>query len=337
MGWFSNLFSSSNTAPSAGVTPAAGSVPADAASRNLAVGSEAAAFNNANGAYTRPLLDNANSTAARVGGVQADNMDFSRGVGQEAMDFQTGTFRPLQRGLVADATGYDTAARRESEAGLAMARTGSQIDAETEGNNRMLASRGVDPSSGASLSMARRGAVMGGAAKAAAGNQARLQVEDTGFKRRMDANTMGNQLTGNALAASGQSVAAGSAAVNTAAAPLQLQTQQTQQANSLFGTQIAANNSAGNIMQPAGAGARPGNDGTSQALGALAGAAASYYGGKAKGGEVGLADMRGPTQRGMVNLDVGEYRFSAKHAKRIGVSKLLALNEGRAVVVMKRA
>lgn len=330
--------------PSPGIAPAAGTVPDRAANNNMSLADSVNSFTNANGQYTRPLMDNANSMAGRVSGVQGDIMDLNRGVAQENLNFQNETFRPLQRGIVADAQGYDTAARRESAAAQSMADVGSRIDAETENNNRNLAARGVDPSSGASLALGRRSTILGGALKASAGNTARLQVEDTGVKRRMDANTIGNSLSGNAAQASSLAAGAGTAAVNTTAVPLQLQNQQIQGFTSLTNTGVNANNSAGAIMRPAGAGATGGggSSSTNQALGSLAGAAASAYfgGGFAKGGRIGLADVRptgkAPT-RGMVNLDVGEYRIPAKRARELGSAALRALNEGRATVVMKRA
>lgn len=329
---------------SPGVAPAPGTVPDQAARRNLGLADSTAAWTNANGAYSRPLMDNANSMAARVAGVQADTMDFNRGAAQENLDFQNETFRPLQRGIVADAVGYDTPERREQQAGQAMADVGTQADMARETVMRNQEARGVDPSSGSTAIALSRAAIGEGAAKAAAGNTARLQVEQTGADRKMAANSLGNSLAGNAAAYSGLATGAGSAAVNTTAAPLQLQSQQLQGFNALTNTGISANTAAGTLMRPAGAGATTSGgsgDSTNRALGALVGqAAGAYFGGLAKGGKVGLADVRGPAgepRQGMVNLDVGEYRIAAKRARELGTAALKALNEGRATVVMKRA
>jgi hypothetical protein len=239
---------------SPGVAPSIDSVPGVAAISNLVAGNDAMDFANAQDRYNAPQRDAVRTAANRIGNQQLGLADAQyRQYGEDASTVRS-SVRPLQQQIMTQAMNYDTPARREQMAGEAIANTGSQIQASQNQMMRQQASMGVDPSSGASLALARRSAVLGGAAQAAAGNAARLSVEDGGFARGVAASGIGQQISGDMRANGQSSMAAGNQGIQSLAAPLGLESARARDMYAGISTGISGNTAAGGLMRAAGAG-----------------------------------------------------------------------------------
>ena len=116
-------------------------------------------------------------------------------------DYNVGTFRPLERGLVADAERFSTEGYREQQARAAAASAAQAFGQTQAMSQRAMASRGVNPNSGAGLAMATQGNLGLAAQRANAMTGARQQAEGMGWARRMDAAGLGRNLAGASTAA----------------------------------------------------------------------------------------------------------------------------------------
>ena len=163
-------------------------------------------------------------------GIQQGQLDLQRKNQQNSDELYQrykDVYQPAQDQYLADANAYDTPQRRDQMMGAAQAQVGDQFAAARDSATRQLESFGVNPASTrfAALDLGTR--VQEAAAKAAAGNQAALNTEATGFALRNQAIGMGNPLLGasnasantanasgsNALGATGQAVNAGNSAL----------------------------------------------------------------------------------------------------------------------------
>ena len=134
-------------------------------------------------------------------------------------DYNVGTFRPLERGLVADAERFSTEGYREQQARAAAASAAQAFGQTQAMSQRAMASRGVNPNSGAGLAMATQGTLGLAAQRANAMTGARQQAEGLGWARRMDAAGLGRNLAGASTAAYSGATQAGTSAGNTYMAP----------------------------------------------------------------------------------------------------------------------
>ena len=134
-------------------------------------------------------------------------------------DYNVGTFRPLERGLVADAERFSTEGYREQQARAAAASAAQAFGQTQAMSQRAMASRGVNPNSGAGLAMATQGNLGLAAQRANAMTGARQQAEGMGWARRMDAAGLGRNLAGASSAAYQGATQAGTSAGNTYMAP----------------------------------------------------------------------------------------------------------------------
>lgn len=136
---------------------------------------------------------------------------------QDYYNYQTETFRPVERGLVADAQRFNTEAYREQLASQAAA-AASQAFGQTQAmSQRAMAARGVNPNSGAGLALAQQANLGLAAQRAGAMTGARQQAEQMGWARRMDVTGLGRNLAGASTAAYQGATNAGSAASATGA------------------------------------------------------------------------------------------------------------------------
>lgn len=131
---------------------------------------------------------------------------------QDYYNYQTETFRPLERGLVADATRFSTEGYREQQAREAAAAAGRAFSATEAANQRAMASMGVNPNSGRALAMRNQTNLGLAAQRANAMTGARQQAEQMGWARRMDATGLGRNLAGASTAAYTGATQAGSSA-----------------------------------------------------------------------------------------------------------------------------
>ena len=139
---------------------------------------------------------------------QSEQMDQAR----DYYNYQKDTFRPVERGLVADAQRFNTdayandlASKASADAGLAF----GQVQAQ---NQRAARSMGANPNSGRFAGMQQAGGLALAANRANAMTNARTQADQMGYARKLDAVGMGRGLAGASSAAYGGAGAAGSMA-----------------------------------------------------------------------------------------------------------------------------
>lgn len=120
------------------------------------------------------------------------------------------TFIPLEDRFIAEAQGYDSPERKAKAATEAVADVRQQQMIAQAGNERRMASMGVNPASGRFAGEERRADTAGALAAAGAANTARRQVEATGDAMRANAINLGKGLAVNPGTAMGLSNGAAS-------------------------------------------------------------------------------------------------------------------------------
>lgn len=218
-----------------------------AALANAEIAKDALAWYKQVYAENAPAREKAADYAYQVADQQLASSKLNDSISKDYWDYQKGTFRPLEQGIVTDAQNYDTAARREAKADQATADVGMQVALAQQAQNRDLARKGVMPGSGKMLAMSNQMALGEAAAKAGAANKAREQVELQGYARKMDAANLGRNLASNQATSAGVALNAGNSAVNNAGVPLAQSNAAVQTAGQGYNTAISGNNSAGNL------------------------------------------------------------------------------------------
>jgi hypothetical protein len=169
------------------------------------IGDDQLAFAKEQYERTAPIMERvANQQMA----AQSEQMDQAR----DYYNYQKDTFRPVERGLVADAQRFNTdayanelASKASADAGLAF----GQVQAQ---NQRASRSMGANPNSGRFAGMQQAGGLALAANRANAMTNARTQADQMGYARRLDAVGMGRGLAGASSAAYGGANQAGSMA-----------------------------------------------------------------------------------------------------------------------------
>ena len=154
---------------------------------------------------TSPMLERvANQQLA----AQSEQMDQAR----DYYNYQKDTFRPVERGLVADAQRFNTDAYRNQMASQASADTGLAFNQMQQQNQRAARSMGANPNSGRFAGMQQAGGLALAATRANAMTNSRTQADQMGYARKLDAVGMGRGLAGASTAAYGGAGNAGSQA-----------------------------------------------------------------------------------------------------------------------------
>ena len=178
------------------------------------------------------------------------------------------TFVPLQNQFIREAKQYDTPGRRNAAAREAVADIRQNAGLADKARMRQEMAMGIDPSSGRSAALARKGDLTLGLASAGASNMARRRIETEGRGLRASAVNLGNGMAVNPGTSMGLSNSAGGAGFGAAASGYNSQAsilgQQQQQEMQAWQTQEQARSS--------------GAAGLGSALGSLAGAGISMFG-----------------------------------------------------------
>ena len=139
---------------------------------------------------------------------QQEQMDQAR----DYYDYQRDTFRPVERGLVAEAQRFNTEAYREQLASRAAADAGRAFGQTQAMNRRAMGAMGVNPNSGRFAGIQNAGNLALAANRANAMSNTRMQADQMGYARKLDAVGLGRGLAGASAAAYGGATGAGSAA-----------------------------------------------------------------------------------------------------------------------------
>lgn len=301
----------------------------------------------------KPVAERIYNSLQRLQDKQADIADANERRAAEYADYERTTFRPLEQALVNEANAYDTEAKREQLASRGMADVATAYQAQRQQALDTLARYGINPNSArfaainASLSRAQS------ADSAGAANNARLQAEQLGYARKLDATALGRNLASNATSAYGTAINANnasganaSASYGAIAAPGQQLGNAYGQASNIYGGATNAYGAAGNIygnefntrMQAYQAQQSQSNS-LMGAVGGIAGRWAGSAAGSAAiaaladGGKVhkGKGAVRGPggpvDDKIPAMLSDGEYVLPADTVKAIGKKKLDKLVE----------
>jgi hypothetical protein len=133
--------------------------------------------------------------------------------------YQTETFRPVERGLVAEAQKFNTEEYRNQLAQQAAADAGRAFGLTQQASQRASAAMGVNPASGRFAGMQQQANTQLAAQRAGAMTGTRQQAQQMGFARRLDVTGLGRNLPGASAAAYGGATAAGTAAGGSYMAP----------------------------------------------------------------------------------------------------------------------
>jgi hypothetical protein len=147
-----------------------------------------------------------------IGTAQKDSMAQQMQQGKEYYSYLKDTYRPVEKGLVADAQSFDTDAYRNALATKAAADTGLAFNRTRQANERAMASMGVNPASGRYMGMTQQAGLSQAATRAGAMTGTRAQAQQLGYARKLDAAGLGRNLSGSSTAAYGSAVNAGNAA-----------------------------------------------------------------------------------------------------------------------------
>ena len=177
----------------------------EAAEIQAGLGREQLAFAREQYDRSAPLLE---SIANQQMAAQSEQMAQAR----DYYDYQRDTYRPLERGLVADAERFNTEAYRNQVASQAAADSGVAFGISQQQNQRAMAAMGANPNSGRFAGMQNATGLQQAALRANAMTGARNQAQQMGYARKLDAAGLGRGLAGASIAAYGGANQAGSMA-----------------------------------------------------------------------------------------------------------------------------
>lgn len=230
-------------------------------------------------------------------------------LGREASDQYRLSFAPVNQRIATDALSYDTPERRAAAAAQAQADVGSAGDAARRTMASEVQARGGDVNSGNYVATLGQMGVNEAALKAAAGNTARKQVEDTGAARLASAATLGQSVATQAANQTSLGITAGNSAVTNAKTPLTNSVLEASILGQAAGAASGANSSAANIaLGKSGVDAQA--DGAQNALTSMAGQYLGAYAASDKNIKTGKKPVSGKKAMKAVRAtDVKQWRY----------------------------
>ena len=177
----------------------------EAAEIQAGLGREQLAFAREQYDRSAPIME---SIANQQMAAQSEQMAQAR----DYYNYQKDTYRPLERGIVADAERFNTEAYQNQLAGQAAADAGRAFGISQQQNQRAMASMGANPNSGRFAGMQNATGLQQAAMRANAMTGARNQAQQMGYARKLDAAGLGRGLAGASAAAYGGASNAGSMA-----------------------------------------------------------------------------------------------------------------------------
>lgn len=170
-------------------------------------------------AFAKQQYNEVKPIATQIANAQLGAMNQQYTQGEDYYKYQTDTFRPLEKQMVADAANFNTKAYRDQRASQAAADAGLAFNQTRAANERAMASMGVNPNSGKYQALANQSALGLAANRSNAMNNSRQQAEQLGWARQLDAVGLGRNLPGASSAAYQSATAAGNSSGQNAAAP----------------------------------------------------------------------------------------------------------------------
>lgn len=224
-------------------------------------------------ANTADEREAANTRANAISDAQLATMTQQNALAKDYADYNKSTFRPLEQRMVAESQQYDTPERRQAAADAAAADVQMAADTQMGAMNRNLTRSGVAPGSGASLALQQQGALATAKMSAGAQNNARKEVENTGYTRMVDAASLGRNLPASQVNASNSGVQAGNSSTANSQAALSAATSGSDMLAKGFDTAMGGYKGAGQLYGQQASNASSDSGSTWAALGSVAGAA----------------------------------------------------------------
>lgn len=271
----SSMVASSNAADSADAATAAS---AQSAAANTALGQEQLDWNKQVYQDNAPQRDWAFQTAKDVASQQLDTAKQQQQIAQDTYDYQTGTFRPLEKSLVDSAQNYDTAERRADAQSQARTDVEQAFGSTQDALGRAITRTGATVGSGRGMAALADAQYAKATTMAGATTQATRNVEQQGYARQMDAASLGRNLASNQATQTALGLQAGNSAVGNSSTALADTTSGMSSLQQAYGTAINANSSAGNLYGQAADTYGKIASSNNQTLGALGSAYGSYLG-----------------------------------------------------------
>ena len=160
-------------------------------------------------AFSEKMYDENSPLMKDIATKQGAMMDQQMTQGKDYYDYLKDTYRPVEKGIVADALSFDTEAYRNSLATKAAADSGVAFNRTRQANERAMASMGVNPNSGRFQGLAGQASLAQAANRAGAMTGTRERAQQTGYARKLDAAGLGRNLSGASTAAYGSAANAG--------------------------------------------------------------------------------------------------------------------------------
>jgi len=183
-----------------------------AAAESAALGREELDFTKQQYADSKPMRDAAAAKSLQVSDAQLESMKQNDAIAKDYYDYQTGTFRPLEKGIVADAQAFDTPERRAEAAASARADVEQSFGSAQDATRRAVLRTGGSVGSGRSLALMQDAALSKAKASAGATTSAARNVETQGYARKMDAASLGRGLASNQATSASVAINAGNSA-----------------------------------------------------------------------------------------------------------------------------
>jgi len=163
-------------------------------------------------AFAREQYDRSAPLLERVANQQMSAQDEQMSQARDYYNYQKDTYRPLERGLVADAQRFNTEAYKNDLASKAAADVGVAFGQSQAMNQRAMAAMGANPNSGRFAGMQQASGLAQAANRANVMTGTRMQADQMGYARKLDAAGLGRGLAGASSAAYGGATNAGSQA-----------------------------------------------------------------------------------------------------------------------------
>lgn len=229
--------------------PAADPRIAEAALANTEIAREALDwYKNYQTTVLAPLQQRTADVNERVTNQAMDIAQRNSDISNDTYQYQKATFRPIEQSVASSAATYDTEANREKLAGQAQGDVQQAFDAAAADRTREMQRMGVNPSSARTAAVLAQADTAKAAALASAGNKARSAAEAVGWARKVDAASLGRNLSNQQATAAQIALSGGnsaSQATGATAAGARADAGVMQQG---FGTGIQGFGSAGNLF-----------------------------------------------------------------------------------------
>lgn len=146
--------------------------------------------------FSRQQYDEMKPLYDEIGNAQLDGMRQQYDQGEEYFDHWQTNFQPMERQMVTDAENFNTRAYREQLASQAASDAGLAFDRTNDAGMRSMRSMGVNPNSGAAVAATKQAGLALAGQKAGMMNNTRMQAEQLGWARKMDAVGLGRNMPG---------------------------------------------------------------------------------------------------------------------------------------------